>query len=64
MKIASGDNIMAMMISEKTNLRNLLMLPVGSKISTKVTATMIMKIFLTHSLAISINLCPLFPVFF
>lgn len=55
MKIANGDNIMAIMIREKINFRYLLILPVGSRISMKVTATIIMKIFLTHSLAISIT---------
>jgi hypothetical protein len=46
---------MAIMIREKINFRYLLMLPVGSRISINVTATIMMKIFLTHSLAISIN---------
>ncbi len=44
---------MAMMIREKINFRYLLMLPVGSRISTNVIATIIIKIFLTHSFAIS-----------
>jgi hypothetical protein len=36
---------MAMMIREKINFRYLLMLPVGSRISTNVIATIIIKIF-------------------